>query len=76
MSDNLYWNLAQNPDKLGLAEERRGLDMSGKRLWNPAGNRICLDFLERLVGSYFLTISTSPTHSMHPLDSMEFLGHN
>jgi hypothetical protein len=38
-------------------------------------NRICPNFLERLIGRYFQRLALHQLTQYIPLDSMEFLGH-
>jgi hypothetical protein len=54
---------------------KRAPNMSDKCLWNPDKYVDMSDFSRKLVWKIFLMICTSPTHSVHPLDSTELLGH-
>jgi hypothetical protein len=83
MSGNFYWNPVMDPDKsreLRKTGWSRHVRDGGRAcpvlltgIW--LGSQICSDFLERLVQEFFLMICISPTHSIHPLDSTEVIGH-
>jgi hypothetical protein len=62
MSGFAYWNPTTISDK-------------SDGLRNPVRRPDMFDFSKKLDWKVFSMICTSPTHPMHPLDSMELLGY-